>query len=112
MKYMTGKCTTMAQGQRSRTIWKANLIQAIVIAVNDSDRQPWIDWVKEAIDDPDPDKLMDSGDPRFHSIDAKLGSVRPGLRAREIGNVIGLCLRHLAVDFLVIDRRGDHVGNS
>ena len=54
-------------------LWKANLIQAIVIAANDSDQQPWIDWVKEAIDDPDPDKLMDSGGPRFHSIDAKLG---------------------------------------
>ena len=54
-------------------LWKANLIQEIVIVANDSDQQPWIDWVKEAIDDPDPDKLMDSGDPRFHSIDAKLG---------------------------------------
>ena len=32
-----------------------------------------MDPIKEAIDDPDPDRLMDSGDPRIHSIDAKLG---------------------------------------
>ena len=50
-------------------LWKANLIRAIIIAANDSDQQPWIDWIREAIDDPD----LDSGDPRFHSIDAKLG---------------------------------------
>ena len=54
-------------------LWKANLIQAIVIAANDSDQQPWIDWIREAVDDPDPDRLLDSGDLRFHSIDAKLG---------------------------------------
>lgn len=48
-------------------LWKANLIQAIVIAANDSDQQPWIDWIREAIDGPDPGRLMDSGDPRFHS---------------------------------------------
>ena len=55
-------------------LWKANLIQAVIIAANDSDQQPsWIDGIKEAIDDPDPDKLMDSGDPRFHSIDARSG---------------------------------------
>ena len=53
-------------------LWKANLIQSIVIAANDSDQQTWIDWVREAIDYPEPDKLMDSGDPRFNSIDAKL----------------------------------------
>ena len=52
---------------------ESELDSCIVIAANDSDQQPWIDWIKEAIDDPDPDKLMDSGDPRFHSIDAKLG---------------------------------------
>ena len=31
-------------------LWKANLIQAIVVAANDSDQQPWIGWVKAAID--------------------------------------------------------------
>ena len=65
----------MAQSPKVNDLgpWKANLIQAIVIAANGSDQQPWIDWIKEVIDDPDPDKLMDSGDRRLHSIDAKLG---------------------------------------
>ena len=35
-----------------------DLIQAIVVAANDPDQQPWIDRIKEAIDDTDPDKLM------------------------------------------------------
>ena len=42
-------------------------------SANDSDQQPWLDWIREAIDGPDPDRLMVSGDPRFHSIDAKFG---------------------------------------
>lgn len=42
-------------------LWKANLIQAIIVAANDFDQQPWIDWIKEAIDDPDPDKFVNSG---------------------------------------------------
>ena len=29
-----------------------------MIAANDSDQQPWIDWIEEAIDDPNPDKLI------------------------------------------------------
>ena len=76
-------------------LWKANLTQAIVIAANDSDRQPWIDWVKEAIDDPDPDKLIDSGDPRFHSIDAKLGLALTKVvqDSKEEGNNVAMKLR-------------------
>ena len=76
-------------------LWKANLIQAIVIAANDPDQQPWIDWVKEAIDDPDPDKLIDSGDPRFHSIDAKLGLALTTVVAdsKEEGNNVAMKLR-------------------
>ena len=76
-------------------LWKANLIQAIVIATNDSDQQPWIDWIKEAIDDPDPDKLMDSGNPRFHSIDAKLGLALTKVvsDSKEEGNNVAMKLR-------------------
>ena len=76
-------------------LWKANLIQAIVIAANDSDQQPRIDWAKEAIDDPDPDKLMDSGDTRFHSIDAKLGlaSTKVVQDSKEEGNNVAMKLR-------------------
>ena len=69
--------------------------QAIVIAANDSDQQPWIDWIKEAIDDPDPDKLMGSGDPRFHSIDAKLGLALTKVvsLSKEEGNNVAMKLR-------------------
>ena len=76
-------------------LWKANLIQAIIIAANDSDQQPWIDWIKEAIDDGDPDKLMDSGDPRFHSIDAKLGLALTKVvtDSTEDGNNVAMKLR-------------------
>lgn len=34
-------------------LWKASLIQAIIVAASDPDHQPWIDWTKEAIDDPE-----------------------------------------------------------
>lgn len=54
-------------------LWQVRLIQAVIVAAIDPDQQPWIDWIKEAIDDPNPDKLEDSGDLRFHTIDAKLG---------------------------------------
>lgn len=37
-------------------LWKANLVQATIIAANDSDEQPWIDWIREALDDPDRDR--------------------------------------------------------
>lgn len=76
-------------------LWKANLIQAVISAANDSDQQPWIDWIKEAIEDPDPDKLMDSGDRRFHSIDAKLGLALTKVvtDSKEEGNNAAMKLR-------------------
>ena len=71
------------------------MIQSIVIAANDSDQQTWIDWINQAIDDPDPDKLIDSGDPRFHSIDAKLGLALTKVVAdsKEEGNNVAMKLR-------------------
>lgn len=61
--------------------------QATIVAVNDPDQQPWIDWIKEAIEDPDPDRLEDSGDPALQQvvIDAKDDGIHVSSRLNAKG---------------------------
>lgn len=54
--------------------WRAELISSVCVASNSGDTDLWTAWVTEAmVEQPDMDKLQDSGGATFASIDLKLG---------------------------------------